>query len=296
MLSLADLAALHTAYAREAALPVEPARLGADVVVGDAEPVIMGTLNLSRDSTYRESVAVSTRSAIRKARVQIAQGASVIDVGAESSTARAARVDADEQIARLLPVITEIAVETVVSVETYEPRVVEECLKSGARVLNMTGREHEAEMFELAAEHDAALVLCFVDQANVRERASVDLGADPIPALLDHLGPRLGTARAAGVQQVVIDPGMGFYYDNLTDPMTRARHQAKVLAHSFRLRELGVPVCNALPHAFDLFEEEFRTAEGFFAVLASLGGTHLFRTHEVAHVRAVLSSMAELST
>ena len=45
----------------------------------------------------------------------------------------------------------------------------------------------------------------------------------------------------------------------------------------------------------DLFEEEFRTAEGFFAVLAALGGSHLLRTHEVAHVRAVLTSMAELS-
>lgn len=295
VLSLADLAALHTAYAREAALPIEPARLG-EVFVGDAEPVIMGTLNLSRDSTYRESVAVSTRSAIRKARVQIAQGASVVDVGAESSTARAARVAADEQIARLLPVITEIAVETVVSVETYEPRVVEACLKSGARVLNMTGREHEEEMLELAAEYDAAVILCFTETANVREPARVDLGADPIPALLDHFAPRLEVVRGAGVENVVVDPGMGFYYDNLVDPMTRARHQARVLANSFRLRELGVPVCNALPHAFDLFEEEFRTAEGFFAVLAALGGTHLFRTHEVAHVRAVLASMAALST
>ena len=269
-----------------------PARLG-DVFVGDDQPLIMGAINLSRDSTYRESVAVSTRSAVRKARVQIAQGASVVDVGAESSTARAARVRADEQIARLLPVITEIAVETVVSVETYEPRVVEACLKSGARVLNMTGREHEESMLELAAEYDAAVVLCFVELDNVRDPAQVDLGADPIPALVDHFGERLETARRLGVDNVVIDPGMGFYYDNLTDPLTRARHQAKVLAHSFRLRTLGVPVCNALPHAFDLFEEEFRTAEGFFAVLASLGGTHLFRTHEVAHVRAVLTSMAE---
>ncbi len=294
MLSLRDLAALHATYAQEAALPVTPARLG-DVTVGDDDPVIMGTVNLSRDSTYRESVAVSTPSAIRKARVQIAQGASVVDVGAESSTARAARVDPDEQIARLLPVITEIAVETVVSVETYEPRVVEACLKSGAKVLNMTGRQHETEMLELAAEYDAAVIMCFVDLANVRELGSVDLAADPIPALVDHFGERLETARRLGVENVVVDPGMGFYYDNLTDPMTRARHQARVLAHSFRLRTLGVPVCNALPHAFDLFEEEFRTAEGFFAVLAALGGTHLFRTHEVAHVRAVLTSMAELS-
>ena len=255
----------------------------------------MGTLNLSRDSTYRESVAVSTRAAIRKARVQIAQGADVVDVGAESSTARAARVGADEQIARLVPVVTEIAVETVASVETYEPRVVEACLKSGARVLNMTGREHEEEMLSLAAEYDAAVVLCFFELANVREVGRVDLDADPIPALVDHFGERLEQARRLGVENVIIDPGMGFYYDNLTDPMTRARHQAEVLTNSFRLRTLGVPVCNALPHAFDLFEEEFRTAEGFFAVLAALGGTYLFRTHEVAHVRAVLAAMEELS-
>jgi dihydropteroate synthase len=295
VLTLADLAALHATYADEAELPVAPARVG-DLLVGDDAPVIMSTLNLSRDSTYRESVAVSAPAAIRKARVQIAQGAGVVDVGAESSTARAARVGADEQIARLVPVITAIAVETVVSVETYEPRVVEACLKSGARVLNMTGREHESEMLELAAEYDAAVVLCFCEVANVRELARLDLEADPIPALVDHFGERLETARRLGVENVVIDPGMGFYYDNLTDPMTRARHQARVLAHSFRLRSLGVPVCNALPHAFDLFEEEYRKAEGFFAVLAALGGTHLFRTHEVAHVRAVLSSMAALAT
>jgi dihydropteroate synthase len=56
-----------------------------------------------------------------------------------------------------------------------------------------------------------------------------------------------------------------------------------------------VPVCHALPHAFDLFEDEYRKAEGFFAVVASLGGTQLFRTHEVAHVRAVLTAMGALA-
>ena len=83
---------------------------------------------------------------------------------------------------------------------------------------------------------------------------------------------------------------MGFYYANLTDPHDPgARTRPGSWPSRFRLRPLGVPVCNALPHAFDLFEDEFRKAEGFFAVVASLGGTHLFRTHEVAHVRAVLA-------
>jgi dihydropteroate synthase len=265
------------------------------VVIGDAAPVLMGTVNLSRGSTYRESVAVSQESAIRKARVQAAQGARVVDVGAESSTARADRVPADDQIAALVPVIEAVAAETVVSVETYEPAVVRKGLAAGARILNMTGREREDDMFTLAAEYDAAVVLCFVQLGNVRDVGSAPTVADPLPHLIDHFGPRLERARELGVSRLVIDPGMGFFYANLVDPTARVRHQTRVLAQSFRLRSLGVPVCNALPHAFDLFEDEFRKAEGFFAVIAQLGGTHLFRTHEVAHVRAVLAAMGSLS-
>jgi dihydropteroate synthase len=266
-----------------------------DVVIGDAAPVLMGTVNLSRGSTYRESVAVSQESAIRKARVQAAQGARVVDVGAESSTAAADRVPADDQIAALVPVIEAVAAETVVSVETYEPAVVRKGLAAGARILNMTGREREDDMFTLAAEYDAAVVLCFVELGNVRDVGSAPRVADPLPHLIDHFGPRLERARELGVSRLVIDPGMGFFYANLVDPTARVRHQTRVLAQSFRLRSLGVPVCNALPHAFDLFEDEFRKAEGFFAVIAQLGGTHLFRTHEVAHVRAVLAAMGSLS-
>ncbi len=294
MISLEDLAALRDTYRSELTAPVSPVRVGS-VVIGDDSPTVMGAVNLSRGSTYRESVAVSSESAIRKARVQVAQGAHVVDVGAESSTARADRIPAADQIAALVPVIEALAAETVVSVETYEPAVVRAGLAAGARILNMTGREHEDEMFALAAEYAAAVVLCFVENGNVRDIGSVAIEADPLPHLLDHFGRRLERARALGVDRVVLDPGMGFYYADLTDPPTRVRHQTRVLAQSFRLRPLGVPVCNALPHAFDLFEDEFRKAEGFFAVVGSLGGTHLFRTHEVAHVRAVLAAMHGLA-
>jgi dihydropteroate synthase len=88
---------------------------------------------------------------------------------------------------------------------------------------------------------------------------------------------------------------MGFYYGNLVDPITRVRHQTNVILNSFRLRELGYPICQALPHAFNLFEDEFRTAESFFAVIAALGGVNLLRTHEVARVNAVLRAMGSLT-
>jgi dihydropteroate synthase len=137
--------------------------------------------------------------------------------------------------------------------------------------------------------------MCFSGGANVREIVDLTIGSDPLPDLLAHFEPRLEAARSRGVDRIIIDPGMGFFYGNLTDPLTRARHQATVLLQCFRLRPLGVPVCNALPHAFDLFEEHFRTAEGFYAVLAMLGGTDLLRTHEVAQVRAVVTAMRALS-
>jgi dihydropteroate synthase len=254
----------------------------------------MGTVNLSRDSTYRESVAVSTESAIRKARTQVAQGARVVDLGAESSTARARRVDGVQQRAVLLPVVEALAAECVVSVETYQPEVVQAVLAAGAQIVNLTGRDGEDEMLACAASYDAAVILCFCEPGDVRSPQDHPTATDALKYLLDHFGPRVERARSLGVEKVLIDPGLGFYYGNLVEPAVRVRHQAAVLAQCFRLRSLGVPVCNALPHAFDLFEDEFRKAEGFFAVLARLGGTDLFRTHEVAHVRAVLAAMQTL--
>src|SRR3954452_21549941 len=117
MISLSALAALYSEYADELARPVEPVRVGG-VTIGGPDPVVMGTVNLSRDSTYRESIAVSTEAAVRKARTQVAQGAAIVDIGSESSNAGTGRADAASQQTALLPVVKALADECVVSVET----------------------------------------------------------------------------------------------------------------------------------------------------------------------------------
>ena len=297
MITLADLAALQNAHGDDWAAPVAPVVLDGprgSVVIGDGPVTLMGCVNLSRDSTYRESVATSPADAVRMGRIQVAQGAAIIDLGAESSNARAARVTVADQIATLVPAVKGLASDAIVSVETYEPEVVRACLDAGAGILNMTGRQHEDEMLALAAEYDAAVVMCFGTTTNVREIADVPPDTDPMPVLLDHFAPRLTHARSLGVSKVVVDPGMGFYYGNLVDPMTRARHQSRVLAQTFRLRPLGVPVCNVLPHTYDIFGDEFRKAEGFYGMFAALGGAHLLRIHEVAHLRVVLRAIEDL--
>lgn len=292
MISLAALAELAAAHEQDLAAPVGPLRVGDRAFDVDARPVILASVNLSRDSTYRESIAVSTEAAIRKGCVLAAQGADFIDLGAESSTARAARVDADAQIAQLVPVIEGLVAEGVlVSAETYEPAVVAACLEAGASILNLTGAAHQDDILRMAASANATVIINYVRGGNVREITDVEVETDPLPGLLEYFERRVEAVRAMGVDRIVIDPGMGFYYGNLVDPMTRVRHQASVILNTFRLRSLGLPICNAMPHAFDIFEDQFRTAEGFFAVLGMLGGTSMFRVHEVAHVRAVIEAM-----
>jgi dihydropteroate synthase len=252
----------------------------------------MGVVNLSADSWYRESVCLSSEAAIQRGKVLAAQGADIIDVGAESTLAHAARADERTQNSKLIPVIKKLrAAKILVSVETYSPAVTRASLEAGANILNLTGTAASKEIFRMVAVHDAAVIICFVRGKNVREVGDYDLSADPVPMLSDFFSRQIEIAQRNGLEKIFIDPGLGFYYRNLQDSAVRVRHQMNVFLNTFRLRALGFPVCHALPHAFEFFQEEVRCAEPFFAVLAALGKTDLFRTHEVPRIKAVLDTL-----
>lgn len=292
MLALEQLTALLEQNRAAATARVKEFSIAGRTFAFNTQPAIMGVVNLSADSWYRESVCLSADSAIQRGKVLSSQGAAIIDVGAESTLAHAARAGEDVQNSKLIPVIKALCAENIpVSVETYSPTVTRACLKAGANVLNLTGTEASDEIFRLVAAHDAAVIICYVAGKNVREVGDFDLGADPIPMLREFFARQIEVARRNGVEKIFLDPGLGFYYRNLQDSAVRVRHQMNVFLNTFRLRELGFPICNALPHAFEYFREEVRCAEPFFAVLAALGKTDLFRTHEVSRIRAVLDTL-----
>lgn len=258
----------------------------------NSRPAIMGVINLSPDSWYRESVCLTTEAAVQRGRVLKEQGADIVDIGAESTLAHAARVDDAGQNSKLLPVIKALRESDVlVSAETYQPAVTRACLEAGANVLNLTGTARSDELFRMVAAHDAAVIICYVQGKNVREVADFDFSADPIEVMREHFARQIEIAQRNGVEKILLDPGLGFYYRNLQDSVVRVRHQMTVFLNTFRLRTLGFPICHALPHAFEYFGEEVRCAEPFFAVLAALGKTDLFRTHEVPRIKAVLETM-----
>ena len=292
MLRLEDFAELLAKNREAAAAPVKEFPIGGKQFAFNSRPAIMGVVNLSTDSWYRESVCLTAEAAVQRARVLTAQGADIVDVGAESTLAQAARVSGPAQNSQLLPVIRELrAAHILVSVETYQSAVTRACLETGANVLNLTGTEGGEELFRMVAAHDAAVILCYVQGKNVREVGDFDWSGDPIEPMREYFSRQIETAQRNGVEKILLDPGLGFYYRNLQDSVVRVRHQMKVFLNTFRLRTLGFPICHALPHAFEFFRDEVRCAEPFFAVWAALGKTDLFRTHEVPRIKAVLDTM-----
>jgi len=292
MLNLEELAGLLEKNRAAARARVKEFSIGNQPFSFNSQPAIMGVINLSPDSWYRESVCLSADAAMGRGKVLRAQGAAIIDLGAESTLEQASRATEAVQNSKLLPVVKALrAADILVSVETYQPTVTRECLEAGANVLNLTGADRTGEMFRLVAAHGAAVIICYVQGSNVREVGDFEFSADPIASMYEHFARQIEIALKHGAEKIFIDPGLGFYYRNLRDSALRVRHQMTVFLNTFRLRTLGFPICHALPHAFEYFGEEVRCAEPFFAVLAALGKTDLFRTHEVPRVKAVLDTL-----
>jgi len=292
MLKLENLAELFEKNRAAVSARVKEFSIGGRKFNFNSEPAIMGVVNLSADSWYRESVCLKTEAAVQRGKILAAQGADIVDIGAESTLANAARANDKLQKSKLIPIIKKLRAEKIlVSVETYSPKIARASLEAGANILNLTGNADSKEIFKMAAAHDAAVVICYVQGKNVREVGDFDFGKDPIEKMRDYFSRQIEIARRNGVEKILLDPGLGFYYHNLQDSAVRVRHQVNIFLNTFRLRELRFPICHALPHAFEFFRDEVRCAEPFFAVLATLGKTDLFRTHEVPRVKAVLETM-----
>jgi dihydropteroate synthase len=257
----------------------------------DDRPYQLGVINLSRDSTYRESIAHDVPAALYRARRMTVEGAVMIDIGAESTGTNADIVDVDGQLTSLLPVLDALLADgLLVSIETYLTDVAIAALEAGAQVINLTGRVDDPALYEAIARHDAGLILCYTPG----ETARSDDDVPPVDAMIDEqmafFRDRLELVTDCGVDKLWIDPGFGFAL-NLPDGPERVRYQTDNLLQSFRFRELGWPVCVTMASAVYLFHDEVRVAETAMAVLALLAKANLLRSHEVARVQPVLDML-----
>ncbi len=299
MLTLEDIYEVYDKYKEDYNVQVEAFSIGNKKFDFNAKTAILGIVNLSVDSWFNHAICYTPEQAIRRGKVLTAQGADIIDIGAEASSPKTQRTDEFKQKNSLFPVIEALSQDGVLtSIETYYPDVAKSCLKAGANVINFTGSENSEEMYRVVADFDAAIIICYVQGKNAREVGEFDftLAKDPINVVYDYFGKEIEKATKLGVNKIFLDPAIGLGYKNFYYQYqyvsTRLRYQIESLLNGFRLRKLGFPVFAQIPTPLEVFGEEVRSGQVFSAVFAALGKNDLIRTHEVPKVKAILDTLA----
>lgn len=281
-----------------------PRALLGRVPIGAGRPVVvMAALNVSRESFYPASVVAGRDALLRAAERMVATGAQILDVGAMSSAPYLeTTVGAEEEADRLGEAVGALSgkLGVPVSADTSRSLPARAAIQAGAGIINdVTGLAGDPEMAGIVSTSGVGLVLV----------ASAGAGAvqgDPLDVVKDRLQKGLDLAEAAGVdpQQIVVDPGIGFFRHA---DIPWYEWDCRVLARLGRLGDLGRPIgvgvsrksfIGALGHEPD----PANRLPGTLAATAAavLAGAHLIRCHDVAETiqavrvaEAVLRARAE---
>ena len=267
------------------------------LVLGE-RPLVVGILNVTPDSFAEtedhQSVAAAVDAGLRMA----AAGADVLDVGGESTRPGAEAVSADVELARVLPVVRELARRLTIplSIDTSKAEVARQALDAGAAIVNdVSGLRREPDLAGVVARAGAGLVLM---HSRGRSDAMYDEAryADLMGEIIRELRAGIATAAAAGVaiDRLVIDPGIGF--------AKQPAHSYGVLARLPQLADacdrpllVGPSRKSFMREALDgrpAAERDWGTAAAVTA--AVLGGAHLIRVHAVGEMAQVVRVAEEI--
>ncbi|HQR07736.1 MAG TPA: dihydropteroate synthase [Gemmatales bacterium] len=198
-------------------------------------PLIMGIVNATPDS-FSDGGSYDP---IDQALKLIDEGADILDIGGESTRPGAAVVDADEEIRRVIPVISKIisSVKMPISIDTSKARVAREALAAGATIINdISALSADPQMVEIAANSDAGIV------AMHRQGTPQSMQIDPqyenvVEEVINYLKLRLFDLAQLGIapERIALDPGIGFG--------KRTQHNLQLLGHLDQLLALGRPIC-----------------------------------------------------
>jgi len=259
-------------------------------------PLIMGVLNVTPDSFSDGGLYFREQNAVERALEMIAQGADIIDVGGESTRPGAQPVSVEDELRRVLPVISGIAETTSVpiSVDTYKAKVAEEALGAGAKILNdISALRFDPKMASVVADHAVPVILMHI-RGTPRDMQQDPIYIDVVSEIIAYLRASLAHAIDNGIawERTIIDPGIGFgktVRDNL-EIVTRLPEFAglgrPVLMGTSRKSFIGKVL------GLEVGDRVFGTATTVAASV--LGGAHIVRVHDVAEMRQVARMAAAL--
>ncbi|HEV7608976.1 MAG TPA: dihydropteroate synthase [Steroidobacteraceae bacterium] len=246
-------------------------------------PVVMGVLNVTPNSFSDGGRFAEREAALRQARLMVAEGAAIIDIGGESTRPGAAPVALSEELARVIPIIEALRRESAVfiSVDTSKPEVMHAACDAGADIINDIRALTAPDALAVAAGTRAGVCLMHM-KGEPRTMQDAPHYDDVLAEVGAFLAIRVAACRAAGIDvaRIAADPGFGFG--------KRVADNLALLKHFGRFEQLGVALAAGLSRKSMLAtltgrNLEQRTAGSVaLAAIAVLNGARIVRAHDVA--------------
>ena len=205
-----------------------------------SRPHVMGILNVTPDSFSDGGQHNSKDAAVARALAMIAEGATVIDIGGESTRPGAAAVSVEEELQRVVPVVQALAEYPVaISIDTSEPKVMQAAVAAGAHIWNDVRALTRPQALETAAALDIPVIIMHM-RGEPTTMNNLDQYTDVTQDVMRELSERVQDALAAGVKpaHIMIDPGFGF--------AKNAEQNLQLLNELYQLNQLGHPMLSAL--------------------------------------------------
>ena len=253
-------------------------------------PQIMGVLNVTPDSFSDGGRFSRIGNAVDQALLMIKSGASIIDVGGESTRPGSIKVSLEDELERVIPVIKAIRLnsDVVISVDTSKPKVMREAVEAGANLINDVYALRQPGALEMAASLDVAVCLMHM-QENPKTMQNQPEYTEVIEDVGAFFCERLKACQQAGIKQsnIILDPGFGF--GKTLD------HNLSLLAHLDKFKQYGRPLLVGLSRKSMWGEllgkkvDERVSASVISALLAIINGAAIVRVHDVAEMAEALT-------
>jgi dihydropteroate synthase len=260
-----------------------------------SRPLVMGVLNVTPDSFSDGGRFLATDAAVAQGLRMLEDGAAIIDVGGQSTRPGASAIDAQEELARVLPVIEQLRArsDAVISVDTSKPEVMRAARSAGAGLINDIYALRAAGALDAACASGCAVCLMHM-QGEPRTMQDAPHYRDVVGEVREFLSERVAACRAAGMApgRLLIDPGFGFG--------KTVTHNLTLLRHLRELAAVGVPVLVGLSRKSMLGTLTQRSpgerlaGSIALAVIAQLNGARIIRAHDVAPTIDALKVSAAL--
>lgn len=236
---------------------------------------VMGVINVSPDSKNLHTVANTVDDVLSLADRYRDWGASVIDLGGQSSHFENETIAAADETSRVVPAIEALVGDGhIVAIDTWKPEVAEAALSSGAHIVNDTGGLKDPDMRDVIARFGATAIAVYVEGSNPHDVDAIEISTHKAGSTARGFEILLSELANDGITNVIVDPGIALNYRG--DYEAYSRMQLEIIADTDVFRDLGRPVLIPIPR-----KRDFHRMIAYIA-LALEHKADMIRVHDVA--------------